>query len=92
MSRYKRIAGDLGNQVGVPLAKKLLKQCYDAGVNLCAPLFVLVSFCAASYCTAEAEDKVHCKCVQPCPAPAAALTTRRCMPTARPRRCVTLSL
>ena len=25
-----------GNQVGVPLAKKLLKQCYDAGVNLWA--------------------------------------------------------
>lgn len=26
-----------GTTVGVPLAKKLLKQCYDAGVNLCAP-------------------------------------------------------
>ena len=25
-----------GNQIGVPEAKKLLKQCYDAGVNLCA--------------------------------------------------------
>ena len=24
-----------GTTVGVPLAKKLLKQCYDAGVNLC---------------------------------------------------------
>ena len=26
-----------GTTVGVPLAKKLLKQCYDAGVNLCGP-------------------------------------------------------
>ncbi len=47
-----------GNQVGVPLAKKLLKQCFDAGVNLCArslfrlPLLLLLPLAPASCCAA----------------------------------------
>ena len=75
-----------GTTVGVPLAKKLLKQCYDAGVNLCGPPYLQyeagVSCCFPSTLFSQIKTKAiffQALCY-------AALTTQKSTRTARLRR------